>query len=369
MKTCGIICEYNPFHYGHRYQIEETKKKCDADVMIGIMSGNFVQRGEPAIIDKWTRAEAAVQNGLDVVIELPFLYSIQAASHFAHGGVHLLKLCHCDYISFGSECGNIENLQDIANTSINPDHLRQMMADGLSYPKAYSLLTSSMAPNDILAVSYLKEIKDTDIKPVIIQRTGGYLDETIKENASAMAIRKALLANKDLCHSTPMEEALCKYHVTMEQFYPYIRNFLILTPSSALSSFFLFSEGIENHLKENAVKCETWNEFLNSTTTYRYTSSRIRRCLLSAMLQIKKEQAASLSDPDTVRILAFNNNGRKWLSENKEQIKIASRFAKVPEEWRKIELQATYLYTSVLSSDLRNRLLKEEIQGAHYLNI
>ena len=369
MKTCGIICEYNPFHYGHRYQIEETKKKCDADIMIGVMSGNFVQRGEPAIVDKWKRAEAAVRNGIDVVIELPFIYSIQAASRFAHGGVHMLKLAGCDYISFGSECGNMENLKEIAETSINPDHLRAMMAEGLSYPKAYSLLTSSMAPNDILAVSYLKEIQGSPIHPVLIERKGGYLDETIQENASAMAIRKALLNKEDLCHSTPMEDELYDYQVTMDQFYPYICNFLIMTPPSVLSSYFLFSEGIENHLTANARKCATWNDFIRSATTYRYTSSRIRRCLLTAMMQLTKEKVISMNDCDTLRILAFNNNGRKWLSENRDQIKIASRFAKVPEDWRRMELQATYLYTSVLDEERRNQLLNEEIRGAHYLNI
>ena len=367
MKTCGIICEYNPFHYGHRYQIEETRKKCDADVMIGVMSGNFVQRGEPAITDRWQRAEAAVRNGMDIILELPFLYSIQAASHFAHGGIHILKLCNCDYISFGSECGNLENLQEIADTSINPDHLRQMMSDGLSYPKAYSLLTSSMAPNDILAVSYLKEIQGTDIQPVLIQRKGQYLDENIHELASAMAIRKALKEGRDLCHSTPMEESLSDFQVTMEQFYPYIRTFLLMTPPSVLSDFFLFSEGIENHLIQNAEKCSTWEEFLQESTTYRYTSSRIRRCLLSAMLQLSKKQVREMKDCTAVRVLAFNDKGRKWLRENRGNVPVVSRFARLPQSWRDVEMKAALLYTSVLDEERRERLLKEERSGAHYI--
>ena len=367
MKTCGIICEYNPFHYGHRYQIEETRKRCDADIMIGVMSGNFVQRGEPAIIDKWQRAEAAIQNGMDVILELPLLYSIQAATHFAHGGVHILKLCNCDFISFGSECGNLENLQEIADTSINPDHLRQMMSDGISYPKAYSLLTSSMAPNDILAVSYLKEIQTTAIRPVLIQRKGQYLDENIHEMASAMAIRKALKEGRNLCSSTPMEECLHDYHVTIEQFYPYIRPFLLMTPPSQLSSFFLFSEGIENHLIKSAAECSSWEEFLNESTTYRYTASRIRRCLISAMLQISREQVKNMQDCPAVRVLAFNDKGRKWLRENRGNIPIVSRFAKLPQAWRQLEMKATMLYTSVLDEQSREHLLKQERSGAHYI--
>jgi len=112
MKVCGITAEYNPFHNGHRYQIEKTKEKTGADVILAVMSGNFVQRGEPAVIDKWERAKAAVLNGVDVVIELPNIYALQAASRFAHGSVTLLKAAQVDCISFGSECGNLENLQE-----------------------------------------------------------------------------------------------------------------------------------------------------------------------------------------------------------------------------------------------------------------
>ncbi len=110
MKTCGIIAEYNPFHYGHAYQIKQTREKTNADIIIAVMSGNFVQRGEPAIIDKWKRAKAAIENGVDVVIELPYIYATQAGSQFAHGAVTILKCANVDYISFGSECGNLENL-------------------------------------------------------------------------------------------------------------------------------------------------------------------------------------------------------------------------------------------------------------------
>ena len=167
MKTCGIIAEYNPFHNGHRHHIEETKRITGCDLLIAVMSGNFVQRGEPALIDKRQRAAEAVRNGIDVVIELPYIYATQSASRFAEGGVRLLKLAGVDYLSFGSECGNLENLQDIADTPVNPDHLHVSMDTGMSFPKAYSLLTSQMQPNDILAVSYLKALKNTAIQPVV----------------------------------------------------------------------------------------------------------------------------------------------------------------------------------------------------------
>ena len=369
MKTCGIICEYNPFHNGHKYQIEQAKKKTNADVMIAVMSSHFMQRGEPAFIDKWKRAEAAIHNGIDVVIELPYIYSTQAASQFANGGVEVLKLCDADYISFGSECGNLDNLKDIADTPVNLNHVREIMDTGISFPKAYSLLTSAMEPNDILAVCYLKAMQDTKIQPILISRNTGYFDDAIQPMASAYAIRKAIQNKQNISTCTPMAQQLQNCHtVTMEQFYPYIRTTLLMTPSPTLASYFLLTEGIENHLKKSAEKNETYEGFLNDCITYRYTASKIRRCLVQMMMQITKEEVKHLPKMDTIRILAFNNKGREWLhTKRKEDIHIASRFANVPEIYREMEYKATLLYTSVLPEVERKRLLNEEIRGAHYI--
>lgn len=369
MITCGIISEYNPFHNGHRYQIEQARKKTNADVMIAVMSSHFMQRGEPAIVDKWKRAEEAIHNGIDVVIELPYIYATQAASQFAKGGVDILKLCDVDYISFGSECGNLENLLEIANTSINPNHIREIMDTGVSFPKAYSLLTSAMEPNDILGVCYLKQIQDTNIKPILIQRNVGYFNNDIQPLASAYAIRNALQTNTNIHESTPMADILRTSEVVrLEMFWPYIKTFLQMTPSHVLSSYFLFSEGIENHFKKNADTCTTLQQFLQESTTHRYTTSKIRRCLVHALTQTTKTQVQQLPQLDTIRILAFNDTGRNWLHEKqKTDLHIASRFASIPKPYRDMEYQCTKLYTSVLSSEEKKRILDQEIKGAHYV--
>jgi predicted nucleotidyltransferase len=369
MKTCGIICEYNPFHNGHKYQIEQAKKKTNADVMIAIMSSHFTQRGEPAFIDKWKRAEAAIQNGIDVVIELPYIYSTQAASQFASGGVELLKLCDVDYISFGSECGNLENLLEIADTPVNLNHVREIMDTGVSFPRAYSLLTSQMEPNDILAVCYLKAIKDTNIEPVLIERNTGYFDPNIQPIASAFAIRNAIKNKEDISTSTPMSDILnTSNYVTMDNFYPYIKTFLTMTPSSTLSKYFLITEGIENHLKKCAEQSETYDQFMEQAVTYRYTASKIRRCLVHMMMQVTKEDVKQLGRPSSIRVLAFNDVGREWLhTKRKSELNVASRFADLPKEWRELEFKATQLYTSVLDEKERKRILDLEIKGAHYL--
>ena len=161
MKVCAFAAEYNPFHEGHRYHIEEARRKSGCDVMMAVMSGNFVQRGEPAVCDRTRRAEAAVRNGADIVISLPYLFSTQSATVFAHGAVETMKLAGATHIAFGSECANLDNLLEIAETPVNPDHLHENLDAGMAFPKAYSLLTTSMKPNDILAVCYLKEIAGT----------------------------------------------------------------------------------------------------------------------------------------------------------------------------------------------------------------
>ncbi|NCB33517.1 MAG: hypothetical protein EOM64_06500 [Erysipelotrichia bacterium] len=368
MTVCGITAEYNPFHSGHAWQISEARRLSGCDVMISVMSGNFVQRGEPAVIDKWKRAETACRNGIDLVLELPYYYAVQSAARFAHGAVSILKLAGCNCISFGSECANLENLQEIAETPINPDHLHQSMDTGMSFPRAYSLLTSEMRPNDILAVAYLKEIVGTDIRPIVIPRTTSYLDTEIHgNNASAMAVRTALRKNQPISDVTPMAAVLEQcFHPWMELYWPYLRTMLLTTSPERLSEFFLFSEGIENHLIEHAKTADTWQEFLNGCTNWRYTSSRIRRTVLSAMNQFTKKEAEHLPQIDCLRVLACSSTGRKYLHDMRknESVRFASRFAAVPYPWRQLEYRTTLMYSSVFPSDQRQILLEREIGGA-----
>ena len=367
MKTCGIIAEYNPFHHGHRYQIEKTKEKENIDVIIAVMSGNFVQRGEPAIIDKWKRAEEAIHQGIDVVIELPYLYATQSASRFAFGAISLLKLANVDYISFGSECANLENLKEIASTSIQPDNLHELLNNGTSYPKAYSLLTHAMEPNDILAVAYLKELNNTNIEPILIPRTSPYLGEELAEYSSALSIRKAKKEDKDVKIATDMD--LPKEDLAfMEAYYPYLRTYLLTSSREHLNKTFLFSEGIEKHLYNCALEHSTFEDFLNSATTYRYTSSRIKRTCLQALNQVTKKEVEELPTLDTLRILAFNDNGRKWLhAKKKEDIHFASKFSDIPYPWRQLEYRTTLLYSSIFHEERRKYLLDREIKGAEYI--
>lgn len=368
-KICGIVAEYNPFHNGHIHHIEETKKQYHPDYMIAVMSGNFVQRGEPAIIDKWTRASFAVQNGIDLVIELPYIYATQSANAFAHGAITLLKQAGITALSFGSECGNLENLKEIAETPVDPDHIRQSLDQGMSFPKAYSLLSTQMLPNDILAIAYLKEIQDTSIEPILIPRTSNYHGEELFSTCSAYAIRQGLLQKQDISQTTVMHETLQKEPLHyLSLYYPYFRTLLLTTPKEDLANRFLVSEGIENHLIRVAKQHDEFDAFLKDAVNWRYTKSRIQRTMLHIMNQDKKEEVHKLPPLDTLRILAFNEKGKEYLHEQrKKEIRFASRFAKVPSPYREMEYRSTLLYTSILEEQKRQQLLTQEIAGALYI--
>lgn len=370
MKVCGIIVEYNPFHNGHLYHIQKAREISKCDVLVAVMSGNFVQRGEPAILDKWKRAKIAVEMGVDCVIELPYIFATQSASHFAKGSIACLKLAQIDILVFGSESNNHDELMEIAQSCINVDHLKESMNAGHSFAKSYGLLSKEMQPNDILGVAYLKELIDTSIEYFTIQRTNHYHSQIIDDTiASASAIRLACENHQDYTLTTPMASQLtqgpCVY---LKQLYPYLRTLLCTLDKDYIASIFLMSEGIENHLIKQAQSCATFEQFINQSTTRRYTSSRIKRCCLQLLNQVTKKEVEKLPPLDTIRILAFNNVGRSYLKilQNKE-VKVASKFAQVPLPYRKLEYRTTLLYSSLLSEDQRLTLLKKEIGSPIYI--
>ena len=180
MNVTGIIVEYNPFHNGHIKHIKEARKLTKADVLIAITSGNFTQRGDISVLDKFEKTNAALDYGVDLVIELPYIYTVQNSKVFGEKAVELLNAIGVDSIVFGSETCNLEELNKYAELNINVDYLKEIMDTGLSYPKAYGLLASSLYPNDILAVSYLKAIQKTNIKAYPIKRTSNFHDTKLK---------------------------------------------------------------------------------------------------------------------------------------------------------------------------------------------
>ena len=199
----GIIAEYNPFHNGHLKQINMVKEMFPNDIITIVLAGNFLNRGDVSVIDKWDKTKLALEYGVDIVVELPFVFATQASDYYAYGGVKTLNLLKADYLVFGSESNDLNNLIKIANTNINNEELKNNIKKGYNYPKsiACSINSNIDSPNDLLGISYIKAINkiNSNIKPITIKRTNNYHSLDINSNIiSASAIRNLVKNNKNI---------------------------------------------------------------------------------------------------------------------------------------------------------------------------
>jgi len=294
----GIICEYNPFHKGHKYLIDTVKG--DGDRVICVMSGNFVQRGEAAVYSKFERAKEAVKNGADLVIELVAPCSTLSAQGFAEAGVGLLEATGiCDAIAFGAECDDADELLKISEEIKQRDSdIKEMLKSGMSYPAARRNVTGSPlldTPNNILAIEYLT---CTKLKPVIVKRIGGGHDSDDAEY-SASQIRKTLTDKAELKN--------CERAVLYK---------LRQMSAEDFSKIEDVSEGLENRIAEAVKVAGSLEELYDSIKTKRYTHSRIRRIILRAFLGITKDTPRT---PQYIRVLAMNESGAAMLKDIKEK--------------------------------------------------
>ena len=351
MNICGIIAEYNPFHNGHLHHIEETKKITGCDAVIAIMSGNFIQRGVPALFDKWTRTKMALKNGIDLVIELPLYYATSSAEYFAQGCISLLDgLGVVNNLSFGSNTDDIDTLKRIANVLyLEPEKYKKMLESelkrGTSYPMARSNALKNflkkeydvkyiadilMDPNNILGIEYLKAllVSNSQIKPVSVLRKGGdYHSKTVVNHiCSATAIRELLEKNDlktvaDVMPETSFE--ILNREIINGRAPMFLHNFeseilysLRKNSSEELCTIADVTEGLENLLKKASSEGMELEELIDIVKTKRYTRTRIQRILLHTLLDIKKDEIENYKyNPQYVRVLGFTSNGEKVLSQ------------------------------------------------------
>ena len=359
MKTTGIIVEYNPFHNGHKHHIDEALRITQPDVLVACMSGNYNQRGDLSIIDKFKKTKVALDNGVDLVVELPYIKTVQNAYVFGSSAVKILDKLGVNELVFGSETNNLSELKKYAQLEIDFTRLKQLMHEGHSYPKSYGLLSAALYPNDMLAVTYLKALKDTNITPIAIQRSNDYHSEDLDIIASATAIRKALQENKDVSMATPIE---IQDPIFNRDLYPYLRRLLFTMSADELKDIFLVSEGIENLLKENAIRYLDFEDFMQASISRRYTRSRIQRILLHIACHITKDEAQSLDvDPCYIRVLGFNEKGQKLLKELKDEVNIVTQFKKIPEPYKQLEWKVNLLYASLLKDP--QAYIRKELKG------
>lgn len=329
MKICAIICEYNPFHNGHLYQLREAKRLSGADAVLCVMSGNFVQRGEAAIINKYVRAQHAVKAGADIVVELPTVFATSNAELFAKGGVHILNsLLNVEILCFGAENADKQAFISAAGyLNKEPkevsEKLRDAVSNGVSYAKArsqafadfvpFELLSS---PNNILGLEYTKALLATDsyIEILPIERIGqGYKEAIVQNNlSSASAIRAAIQSGTPFSDNLP--DFVCRdLPKTLETALDKLEKYAVLNASvEEMKSICDCTEGLENAFKKAAT---TEEPFVSALTSARYTSSRIRRIALQALLKINESLIREcLQSPLYLRVLAAKKESKETLA-------------------------------------------------------
>ncbi len=341
----GIVAEYNPFHNGHKLHLEQSKQATGCEFSVAVISGNFTQRGDSAIVDKWTRTQMALMQGIDLVIELPTLYATSSSEGFADGAVKILNsLGIVDYLSFGSEIGEINPMDDVANVLYKEpkefkDIITSQLRSGLSYPKAREIALQMFFgnskiykdvlenPNNILGIEYLKALKrlKSPIIPITIKRQeADYNSITIKSNiASSTAIRALYCTNKSIRQIVPAETyALLEDRKKQGQIVASLKAFereIIYTlrkmTLQEIANLPDVSEGLENKIKSAVNTTTDLNELIRAVKSKRYTQTRIQRILLYSLLGItKKDMNIAKRATPYVRVLGFSKRGKKLLS-------------------------------------------------------
>lgn len=349
MKACGIIAEYNPFHKGHHYQIEQIRKQTDADVIVVAMSGNFVQRGEPAIENKWHRAKMALENGADLIVELPTLSSTQATDWFAAGGVGILHAAKCQEIAFGVEDSRIDfqvafeewnSLQRQMKEHVTNDEMKS-----LTYANRLSLIAKEsfgensplyrlmQQPNQQLGFAYVKEIlsRNVPMKVLTIERMGnGHLDEVLLEGqfASGTALRKQLLKverNSNLYAQLPYLEEVSsnEYRNGWEQYWTLLKYQIERSSLEELRTIYQMDEGMEYRFKKCLPQVNSFNDFIQLLKNKRWTWARLQRLCLYVLFGITKVQVIqyfeNIREPKEVTVLGFTKIGREYLKNLREE--------------------------------------------------
>lgn len=356
MKSVGVICEYNPFHNGHIYHLDMVKKLYPESVIVLIMSGDFTQRGEVSLIDKWDKTEIAL-NYVDLVVELPFKFASQSADVFAKGACDILKVLNIDALVFGSENNDIERLEKLISIQETKEYdniVKQYLDSGFNYPTSLSNALSKLcgdtvnSPNDLLGFCYLKELKGSDVKVCSIKRTNDYLSKDLTGKiSSGTSIREAIKNGNDVSMYVPSyTHKYLKDVKFLDDYFDLIKYKIICDDISIYQSV---DEGIHNKLKKNIKKVNSIDELIMSTKSKRYTYNRIRRMLVHILTGFTKEEA-SHTETNYIRILGFNKKGQKFLNSVKKKCKL-SIITTYKDKYLKIENRVSDIYNLKKKSD------------------
>ena len=396
MRAVGLITEYNPFHNGHLYHLRRSLELAGAEVSVAVMGGHFLQRGEPALVDKWVRAEMALAAGVDVVVELPLPWACSSAPDFARGGIQALSDLGVDAVCFGSESGDLDALQCCADLLVGEQKAIEQRTSaalrrGVTFPQARAraladhcpaaIQESLSSPNNILGLAYLRALNEVDspIVPLTITRIGaGYHDLDEKEGiASATGIRQRLRDGHDVAELLPqavvlvLKKAFDQGMGLDEEIYYRLLAAQILRQSDDLSRYWWIEAGLEKRLLEAADQADSLEELISAVKARHLTRTRVQRALVAVLIAIEKETARSLLDapPSYLHLLAVSERGEAFLASRRKQRAIPliqnfsriqailkRRYATEPEVLRRaqtqltLQLRASRIYTLLQKS-------------------
>lgn len=369
MNVIGVIAEYNPFHLGHLYQINKIKEMYKDSIIITIVSSSFTQRGDVSILNKWNKARIALDNGIDLVIELPYFYAGQSSDIFAKGAVTILNYLGIDTLVFGMESDDINNLKLMADIQLNDKNynniVKEYLSNGYNYPTALSKAIKDILnldiylPNDLLALSYIKQVKliNNNIDVIGIKRTNDYHSKEITSNiVNASLIREQFKNNLDISNYIPNYDTNKLYNVSANDFYPLLK-YQILNNINNLDKFLTVDEGIDNRIKKYIKNSNNWNELVNNIKTKRYTYNKINRMLMHILFNLTKDESKNIVI-DYVRVLGFNSKGRNYLNKIKKnkEINIVTNYKDGISKLFDLENRVNNIYAIIVD----NKLIYEE---------
>ena len=319
MKSVGIICEYNPFHNGHLYHIKKIKELYPEYVIVCVMNGNFTQRGDFSLTDKYEKTMVAL-NYVDLVIELPFVFGTQSADIFTKGSADILNKLGVDAFVFGSESNDINKLKNIVQIQNSLEYnkkIKDYLDQGFNYPTSLANALKDFGvfldnnPNDLLGIGYIRNLKVKEIKT--IKRTNDYHRLKLEKISSATGIRNALKEGKNIKEYVP---DVSFKHLNETHFWDDYFDLLKykIISSKDLSIYQTVDEGIENKIKKNILNAHNIEELICLVKSKRYTYNKLKRMFLHILCSFTKEEAKKCADIEYIRVLGFNENGKKYLN-------------------------------------------------------
>ena len=375
MKIIGIIAEYNPFHNGHKYQIDKIREKYEDALIIICTSSSFTQRGDISILNKWEKTKSALNNGANIVLELPYIYSTQSSDAFAKYALKILNELKIEKLCFGSEDNDIDKLYKVADTQINnkefDQKVKEHLDNGINYPTALNNALKELIqieitkPNDLLGVSYIKEIikNNYKIKPFTIKRTNDYHDiENNSDIVSASNIRERLIKKEDISSKVPQDVyEILKNKKTENKYFEYLKYKII--SEQDLNKYLDVDEGLHTRIKDQIQKSNNLEELIQNIKTKRYTYNKISRMLNHILCSLTKEEN-KINDLEYIRILGFDSKGKEYLSKIKKDINtpILNKYDTKKYKTLEIEKRVTDIYALIYEDITTQEIQNKPIQ-------